>query len=164
MRALRLSTLIGDKSTGQEGTTPDSNSHPSNISISHPDGKHSTQPAHSQPHSTLHHGRRKSTVMDSLALLAHAAWTDEGDKQLLPTRSTAMSKAMGDFLESQHFANQKWLEAIMHSGGRASYDALASTTGELQQLKNARMVLHHEFLECLARRRASRKRSWDESN
>eukprot|EP01036_Dinobryon_divergens_P032023 gene32023-41529_t len=79
------------------------------------------------------------------------------------TCSEAMSKAMGEFMERQHHANQQWLLALQT--GRAAYDALASATSisrEFNHLRNAHMVLQHEFLDCLTRHRVSRKRGRDE--
>ena len=152
--------------TGHEGTSQQGNVDlPSINTASHPSGTPSNQPA------------RPSSSMDSLSLLALAAWTDEGNEQLLTalnqrldssllclgTCSEAVSKAMGEFMERQHHANQQWLLALQT--GRAAYDALASATSisrEFNQLRNAHMVLQHEFLDCLTRHRVSRKRGRDE--
>lgn len=66
--------------------------------------------------------------MDSLNLLALAAWTEDGDERLLNllhqrpdsnllmclfTCSAAMSKAMGDFMEHQHQAHHISIKPII---------------------------------------------------
>ena len=70
---------------------------------------------------------------------------------------------MSAYLAAQQVANERWAEAMV--AGRAAYDALGIATvlsREYHQQRNVYMVLHQEFLDCLALRRLGRKRSRDE--
>ena len=122
------------------------------------------------------HGPRR-IVTRALNILADVAWSDEADEQLLASLNTrmdsslrclsdcgdAVSNALVAYLEAQQGANEQWAAAMV--AGRAAYDALGIASvlsREYHQQRNVYMVLHQELLDCLARRRAWRKRSRDE--
>jgi hypothetical protein len=122
------------------------------------------------------HGPRRIATR-ALNILADVAWSDEADAQLLASLNTrldsslrclsdcgdAVSNALVAYLEAQQGANEQWAAAMV--AGRAAYDALGIATvlsREYHQQRNVYMVLHQEFLDCLARRRLWRKRSRDE--
>lgn len=137
--------------------------------------------APSRPSTTQQRDRPSSSQpfevsSDSLSLLALAAWTGDGDEQLLQmlhqrldsnmtclsSCSEAMSRAIGDFVETQHRTSHYWLEAMR--AGEAAFRALATVTTisrEFYPLCNAQKALHEEYFRCLNRCHASRKRGRD---